>query len=315
MRPITRSRPAATAHGALAVAILAAATGVSGGCQADRPAAPSARAGGSTDTAEEWDWGEDWASLPPAGSRARGARPAGSGAGSRGPSTSWAIVLLTFSAEGHQRAAANALQQLPAIAPQLGGGAWVRTTENGSIVVYGHYESPESAEAQRDLERVKTLTVRERQVFPRAILTRIRLPGAQRALHPHELYSARKRYPNVDPLYTLEVAVWGDFESGKLSRAEIHRRAEAYAQELRAQGFEAYFYHDDDKRLSVVTVGLFDRRAIDARSGLYSSQVDVLLERFPAHLVNGELLHEPISMRRPGRGTRVQKPLLVHVPK
>ena len=297
------------------MAILTAATGFSGGCQSVRPAAPSPRAGGWTDTAEEWGWGEDWASLPPAGSGARATRPAGSGAGSGGPATSWAIVLLTFSAEGHERAAANALQQLPAISPQLVGAAWVHTTENGSMVLHGHYDSPESAEAQRDLERVKTLTVSERQVFPRAILTRIRLPGAPRALHPHELYSARNRYPKVDPLYTLEVAVWGDFESGKLSLAEIHRRAQAYAQELRAQGFEAYFYHDDDKRLSVVTVGLFDRRAIDARSGLYSPQVDALREQFPAHLVNGELLREPIDMRRPHRGTRVQKPLLVHVPK
>ena len=49
------------------VAILAAATGFSGGCQSVRPAASYPRAGGWTDTAEEWDWGEDWASLPPAG--------------------------------------------------------------------------------------------------------------------------------------------------------------------------------------------------------------------------------------------------------
>ena len=58
-------------------------------------------------------------------------------------------------------------------------------------------------------------------MFPRAILSRIDLRSARQALHPHSLHSVRRRYPSVDPLYTLEVAIWGDFESGELAPSDI----------------------------------------------------------------------------------------------
>ncbi len=147
------------------------------------------------------------------------------------------------------------------------------------------------------------------------MLTRVTLRTSPTRLHPFALMSARHRHPKVDPLYTLEVAIWSDFESGKLSLDEIHRQAESYAKKLRVDGYEAYFHHDDDKRLSTVTVGLFDRTALDARTGLYGHAVEGVLQRFPARLVNGETLREPIDGRNPTRGTRVQQPRLVHVPK
>ena len=40
---------------------------------------------------------------------------------------------------------------------------------------------------------------------------------APAAIDPISLRAARRRFPGVDPLYTLQVAVWGDFESGELS--------------------------------------------------------------------------------------------------
>ncbi len=96
---------------------------------------------------------------------------------------------------------------------------------------------------------------------------------------------------------------------------EIREHAESYTRKLRAQGFEAYFHHDDDRRLSMITVGLFDQTAIDAQSGLLSPPVEHLMRRFPQHLVNGEPLSEPVDRLRPRRGTRIQKPLLVLVPR
>ena len=74
-------------------------------------------------------------------------------------------------------------------------------------------------------------------------------------------------------------------------------------------------HHDDDLRLSMVTVGLFDHTAVDAESGLFAPEVDALLRKFPAHLVNGEPLRELLDRRRPGLGTRVQAPRLVLVPR
>jgi hypothetical protein len=183
------------------------------------------------------------------------------------------------------------------------------------MVAYGRYEGPQSADAQRDLAWVKLLTLDDVPAFPRAMLTRVNLRPAAAGADPLALMSARLRHPRIDPLYTLEVAIWGDFESGKLSLAEIHREAERHARELRARGFEAYYHHDDDRRLSMVTVGLFDHTAIDQRTGLYGPAVEALMQEFPAHLVNGQELLEPIDGRRLQRGTRVQRPKLVHVPK
>jgi hypothetical protein len=65
----------------------------------------------------------------------------------------------------------------------------------------------------------------------------------------------------------------------------------------------------------MVTVGLFDKTALDPQSGLYSYEVEQLLRRFPEHLVNGEPLMEPLDFKHPQLGTRLQKPRLVLVPK
>jgi hypothetical protein len=254
------------------------------------------------------DWGEGWAQRPPT--------TGGSRAADRSQrSTTWAIVLATFPTQNHAQAAATTVRELPRVDARLAGGAWVHTSTEGSMVVYGRYDSVQSEDAQRDLKWIKQIIINDRPAFPRAMLSRINLRPAAAGYDRLELMSARQRYPHVEPLYTLQVAVWGDFESGKLSLKQIQRRAEEYARALRAQGFEAYYHHDHDKRLSMVTVGLFDHTAIDQRTGLHSPDVDALLDKFPAHLVNGETLLEPIDGRRLERGTRVQKPMLVHVPK
>lgn len=302
-----RRRSYKSLFGALAIALGAI---LVAGCASAGPAPPtrqgelspaSSAAGAPAD-----EWGDDWVTATHAPSRR--SRP------TTERSTAWTVVLATFAAEGHAQAAANTVRQLGAAFPRLAD-ARVHTTPSGSMVVYGLYESADSKAAQSDLKAIKTLAIADRPAFPRAMLSRIKLRPQAGGLHPHALMSARQRYPTVDPLYTLEVAVWGDFESGKLSLDEIHRHAEEDAARLRAQGYEAYFHHDDDKRLSMVTVGLFDRRAIDQRTGFYSPAVEALIRRFPAHLVNGEELGELIDRRRPSRGARVQQPKLVHVPK
>lgn len=294
-----------TALGGLAAAIWAfgavSCGGPRAGSDADSPSPLAA------DTAQ--DWGLDWdRSAGPAADRA------GRSAGSH-RSTVWTIVLATFPAGGQpQVAAQNMVSQLATLAPQLTD-VWVHNTDKGSMVVYGRYDGPQTKRAQADLELVKGITYRDSPMFGRAMLTRVSVgPDADR-LNPMALVSVRTRYPNVDPLYTIEVAMWSDFGSGKLTLEQIHRSAEDYARQLRAKGFDAYFFHDDDSRISTVTVGLFNRTAIDHRSGLYSAEVDAVMRRFPAHLVNGEELLEPIDGHNPARGTRVQQPMLVNVPK
>ncbi|MHC4103198.1 MAG: hypothetical protein ACYSW1_20215, partial [Planctomycetota bacterium] len=259
---------------------------LAGGCAVDSGGPPP----GGEPLFEAGDWGEDRPDAVAPGQ----ATPA-AGTSRR---TVWTIVLATFPSQGHQQAAANSVRQLPRIDAKLSGGAWVHTGADGSLMAYGRYESAQSEDAQRDLGWIKGLTLNDVPAFPRAMLTRVNLRPAAAGFDPLELMSARLRHPNVDPLYTLEVAVWSDFDSGKLSLKQIRRSAENYARTLRAKGYEAYYHHDDDRRLSMVTVGLFDRSAVDQRTGLYGPAVDVLLRDFPTYLVNGEELLEPMSTCR-----------------
>ena len=260
---------------------------------------------GSSAIAGGDDWGTDW-------DQGLQRRSPGSAAGA---STVWAIVLATFPSEAGALAAANnMMRQLQTLAPQLGE-LWVHSTDNGAMVVSGRYDSAESPDAQAALHRIKAVQIQGQPAFTRAMLTRVKVRPVGLGTHPLSLMSVRLRYPNLDPLYTLEVGIWGDFESGKLTIKEIHEKAETQTRELRSQGFDAYFYHDDDKRLSVVTVGVFDRTAIDPRSGMYGPGLQSLMDKFPAHLVNGETLLEPIDGRDASRGTRVQKPMPVLIPK
>ncbi len=317
-----KTRPDKTVTSGLAIAMCAF---ILAGCDDGRPGLESARTTvmgqaiapqDSDDPRKRADWGDDW--LGP--DRTRTDR-AGTAIETRTPparpgrpTTFWTLVLQTFSQPGHRQHAATMVQELRTAVPQLAG-ARVHTTSSGSMVIYGNYESAQDPAAQRDKEAIKKITIRDRQAFPRAMLTRIRLQPPPGAMHPYELMSVRQLHPNVNPLYTLQVAVWGDFESGKLTLAQIHQKAEAYATELRVQSFEAYFHHDDDQRLSVVTIGVFDRRAIDPQTGFFSPEVEALIRRFPEHLVNGEPLMEIKNRRDPRRSRQPQTPRLVEVPK
>ena len=275
------------------------------------------------------DFGEDWdrtesarreeqgqrqqrTSARPSAGRNHTASPAAASGGT------WAVVLGTFAGENHSAQAQAALQQMRQISSELSR-ARVESRERGSMVVYGRYDGPEDQRAQRDLARIREITWEGQPIFGRSFISRVRSERAtatSRGDNPHTLAAARRQYPNTNPLYSLQVAVWGDFDSGgRISLADIQRQSEAYARELRSQGYEAYFHHDPDKRLSIVTVGLFGRNAIDAETGLFSSDVEFIKRNFPAHLINGEEIQEPIDQRRPGRGTRTQKPFLVQVPR
>lgn len=325
------TRPDKTVNSGLAIAICAC---ILAGCDNGRPGRSGLESPrntavdqaiapqGSQDAREPTDWGDDW--LGPDRTRTDGAGGAGGAGGAietrtararpGRPTTFWTLVLQTFSQTGHRQHAATMVQELRRAVPQLAG-ARVHTISSGSMVIYGNYESAQDPAAQRDKEAIKKITIRDRQAFPRAMLTRIRLQPPPGAMHPYELMSARQRHPNINPLYTLQVAVWGDFESGKLTLAQIHQKAEAYATELRVQSFEAYFHHDDDQRLSVVTIGVFDRRATDPQTGFFSPEVEALIHRFPVHLVNGEPLMEIKNRRDPRRSRQPQTPRLVEVPK
>jgi hypothetical protein len=243
----------------------------------------------------------------------------GSSGNAAAPTETWSLVLSTFSGDDHAQSAQNMLGSLRKIAPQATDQARVHTTAKGSMVVYGNYTGRDDAAAIADEQRLKKVTYQNRPVFNRIILTRIDLRLTHGQLSPNDLLSARRKFPKVDPLYTLDVALWianEDPKAGKerLDYEQVKRRAEEQATALRAQGFEAYFYHDPANKRSIVTVGLFDRRAINPTSGLYSQQVSDLLKRFPQRLANGEPAFEFKNKFFPDQGTKPQSPVLVLVP-
>jgi hypothetical protein len=267
------------------------------------------------------DLGEDWSTSNPLRPAARSGERTSSAARStttpeRTPADepAWSIVLNTFSGETHATASANMIASLRTIAPQLTSQAHVRSTASGSMVMYGLYPSLDDPRAREDLERIKSIKHQDVAVFPRAFLTRTGSAAKHQVNDPNALLSVRQRHPNVDPLYTLQVAAWSDFETGQLKIDELRKRAEAHARDLRAKGFEAY-YHHGDSGISVVTVGLFDRTAYDVQLGDLSPDLTQLRKQFPEYLVNGEPLMELIDRHNPRRGTRPQVPRLVLVPK
>ena len=127
----------------------------------------------------------------------------------------------TYTGEGHETSAARMVRDLPRVDPALST-SWVHSTERGSSVFWGRYAGPDDAAAQRDLQHVRGLAAAGRPVFPRALLSRVRLNVGSQS--QYALLSVRDRYPKVDPLYTLQVAVWGVFESD-LRYADIAARA------------------------------------------------------------------------------------------
>ncbi len=227
----------------------------------------------------------------------------------------YAIVIGTFTGEEHARAAATSRQQLAAQYPPLSRFLACRLRSRGSALTYGSYQGYDDPQAQNDIAMLRSIPDRQGgQLFKQLILMKFKPPIKQKALHPYDLWSVRKEFPTLVPIFTLEVAVWGDFESGQYPSSKRRAAAEQYAQELRLKGFEAYFYHNDEVDLSSVTVGLFGSRALDPETGFYSKEVDSVLSLFPARLVNGQQVFEYFKPSQPELGSSIQQPCLAEVP-
>lgn len=224
----------------------------------------------------------------------------------------WSIVLGTFSGDDHENAARDACEKLGERIPELRG-AVVKSTPRGSMILWGSYVGPEDPAARKEVERLKAYEYKGARPFATAMLVR---PEVTRKppTGPNDLRNLRRRFPKTDPLYSLQVAAWADFDGTK-KLEEIRRSAEAYAAQLRAKGYEAWFNHDDDLKMSVVTVGAFGNDAYDPKSTLYSREVSDLLKKFPQHLVNGEPLLIRTDPKNPRSTEFPQQSYLVQVPR
>ena len=233
-----------------------------------------------------------------------------SGASTSQPQGQWSLLLATMVGPSHPVQARATRDQIAATYPALRG-AFVRAQGKGSSVWFGRFESAAGSDAVATREMVRGLKLPGGQpVFPRAFFSI--LPDDS-PVREHDLRNLRQMYPGVDPLYSLQVACWGTFNSNQLTVEEVRRSAEAYVRELRGRGHEAWYYHDPVTEKSVVTIGAFDSRAYDARSTLFSPEVEGLMKDFPVHRVNGEEVMVEMTVGDPS--TRIPQPCrLVLVP-
>lgn len=227
----------------------------------------------------------------------------------------FAIVVATFTGDASRASAVASKKMLSQQYPTLGRGLSVRDRSRGTALTFGNYEGYQDPLAKKDMGILKSMkNPQGKPLFGQVLLLKFKPPRNWSNLHPHDLWSVRKQYPKIVPIFTLEVAVWGDFESGQYPTDRRHATAERYAQELRAKGFEAYFLHNDAVELSSVTVGLFGPSAIDPETGFYAPEVDALLSRFPEHLVNGQPIRVFFDPNNHALGSSIKQPRLSEVP-
>lgn len=209
-------------------------------------------------------------------------------AATRGPAAApegrWSLLLASVGGANHPIQAAGTRNEIAARYPQLRT-AFVRPQGKGSAIWFGRFSSPSDPAAVQAREMVAGLVENGRRVFPKAFLSV--LPDDS-PIGERDLRNLRLMYPGVDPLYTLQVGCWGTFNTDRITFDEVKRRAEARVEELRRAGHDAWYYHDSLTKMSVITVGVFDRRAYDSRSTLFSPEVEMLMAQFPVHRINGE---------------------------
>ncbi len=230
-----------------------------------------------------------------------------------GNQTGWSVLLASVTGAEHQ-ANANAIrEEVIRRYPQLND-AYVSTTQRGSVVLVGHFTGPQDPAAQAELKVVKEINEGNMRAFPRAMLTRMGAGAEAGPPGPNDLRIVRRTRPNAT-LYSLQIAVWSAFGTDELKMSDIKRSAETLCRQLRAEGNEAYYFHDFDTKTSIVTVGVFGADAYDSKSTLYAPEVEAVMKKFPKHLVNGEELLMPVDMRDPTGKTMPQSPRLVEIPK
>ncbi len=221
----------------------------------------------------------------------------------------WSLMLVTVGGDAHPMQARSIREEIVRTFPELRE-IFIRSTSKGSAIWFGRFASAADPAAASARDRIKSMQRNGRPAFPRAFLSV--LPDDS-PMGERDLRRLRMMYPRVDPLYTLQVACWGTFGTDEISWEEVRRAAEAKCAELGRRGFDAWYHHDSVTEMSVVTVGVFDSRAYDGRSTLFSPEVEALFKDFPVHLINGE--EAAIELRPGDTSTRVpQQCRLVSVP-
>ena len=136
----------------------------------------------------------------------------------------WSIALITTSGDFHEEEAKALMGRVTDSFPELDGQLFTAPVSKGSAVFYGRYTKPSDPEMKAAFEAVKAMQVGTARAFPRAMAAR---PGSTSSgpRHEWEIASLRERFPNADPLYTLQVAQWSTFGSDEVDPKDMRRAA------------------------------------------------------------------------------------------
>lgn len=210
-------------------------------------------------------------------------------------SRSWTILLRAFYGEGRDQAAQQALQavrdrgRLP--------DAFIERRRQLTMIVVGRYASRDSADALRDLERIRSMEIDGSRPYASARF----LPpvGSDRAgpLEEYDLANA-KRIHGSWALYTLQIGVYSreDRPPNASELREIRQAAEQAAIALRADGELAFFAHGPHR--SMVTVGLFGEDDFDPTNpAIQSPDLLETRRRHPHNLLNGRIMRVKVGNR------------------
>jgi hypothetical protein len=225
----------------------------------------------------------------------------------------WTINLATLTMADHPDVALEWIAEFERVSGLSG--AWRETTTRGTIVRYGQYATADSAAAQHDLKKIKSIEYEGHLPFSRSYLALIQGASTAGGSSPMNLIHAREFLPGQDPVYSLQVGVY-EPEKGEQSvdLDDCRKMAEDAARQLRTQGELAFFYHGPNR--SMVCIGVFGADAVDPETKLYSPEIMALQRRFPNNAFNGRALVEtwtPAKGARPIK--RTQSSFLVQVPK
>jgi len=189
--------------------------------------------------------------------------------------------------------------------------------DGSRLLVYGRYDSPESKQAQRDLERVRLAESGRSRPFAGAFFMPPSVEAAGGRNARYDLRNAR-RFHGEDAVYTLQVNVYGRGDGGRASAEDLagfRELAERAVEALRAEGTPAFFFHGPNT--SSVTVGIFgaDDHDPTVQPPLESERLRRFREEFPHALFNGQGAFRYGRHRAGNLERQLQPSFLVAVPR
>ncbi len=158
------------------------------------------------------------------------------------------------------------------------------------ILVYGRYTSPETRDAQRDLQRVRTIETDGGRPFQGAFFLPPELNAAATGRKASwDLRNARDLH-GPEAIYTLQIGMYARGDNQPTIPEELlefRRLAERAVEQLRAEGEPAFFYHGPNG--SMITIGLYGEADHDPATNppLESPRLREAREKFPNNLLNG----------------------------